>query len=97
LRTRDLHHYIEWVTISEPNAFRERGEVLPVVPPDRLQAHVAERAANGEEIHVHTFTVASFRALLEHCATMSIPAATVVEVVDTGYEAIGILRRASGC
>ncbi|MBI4952023.1 MAG: methyltransferase domain-containing protein [Myxococcales bacterium] len=93
LERRNLDHYWAWLNVSEPNLLRERGEPPRARTAEERAARVAEWARTRTEIHFHTFSRASFAALLEHAATEVPGGCTVLEVCEEGIEAVGVVQR----
>jgi SAM-dependent methyltransferase len=89
----NLQHYDEWVRISLPNVAREEGRKPRAMTPADIVEEVQRLAQSQEEIHFHTFSPASFEALLAAFARSIDPSVRVAEVVDLGGEVIGILRK----
>lgn len=93
LGQRNLEHYLEWLAISEP-AILAMNNSQPKVE------SIAERRARAEkicqanaEIHFHTFSVASFRSLLEYFASSLDGRFQVAETRDAGGEVIAVISR----
>jgi SAM-dependent methyltransferase len=92
-RARNLQHYEEWVQVSLPNVAREKGREPRSLTPTDVAEEAENLAQSQEEIHFHTFSAASFEALLVEFARSIEPSVRVAEVVDLGAEVIGILRK----
>jgi len=92
LAERNRPHYDEWMRISNQTILRERG--LSELPVDEIPAHVDWMVGARLEIHFHTFSAASFAALLRHVGATADRRASVLTVVRNGGEAIAITRRA---
>lgn len=92
-RARNLQHYEEWVRVSLPNVAREEGREPRAMTPGDVAEEVQRLADSHEEIHFHTFSAASFEALLTAYARVVDPGVQTTEVVDLGGEVIGILRK----
>jgi SAM-dependent methyltransferase len=93
LAARDRDHYLEWVTRSVPAIEREQGKTPPERSEREAKAEADRRQAEGEEIHFHTFTRRSFEGLLRAVAERHDRSLRVLEVVDLGFEAIGVVRK----
>ncbi|MBI4955938.1 MAG: methyltransferase domain-containing protein [Myxococcales bacterium] len=93
LERRNVEHYREWLTVSEPNILRERGDPVPVWTPEALERRATEIAAERAEIHYHTFSGRSFRALLHAVADRHAPELCLRETVGNRREVIGVLTR----
>jgi hypothetical protein len=61
--------------------------------PADIAGEAQRLAQSQEEIHFHTFSAASFEALLVEFARSIEPSVRVAEVVDLDAEVIGILRK----
>ena len=70
-KQRNREHYLEWVRISEP-AIAGKGGSEPPMPSDQQLVERAELMLDHEvEIHFHTFSVDSFKRLLDYfCAEL---------------------------
>lgn len=90
LARRNLQHYVEWLTVSTPN-------IQKTQPPsaDDVASKANELAEQRAEIHFHTFSTQSFRELLAYFSTRPQTPSTILDVVDLGSEALGIVRRTS--
>jgi hypothetical protein len=89
---RNRAHYGEWVDVFDRNAHGP-GYVTPTAR--ERENKVALLMEQKSEIHFHTFTVESYRALLRHfCDTMD-RTLGVLEVVENGVEVIAVLKKSS--
>ena len=84
---RNLEHYVEWTTISEPN--------LPDSPKTHTDAHqrARELAVEKSEIHFHTFSIDSFRELLQAFGRRPETPATLVDLAALSSEVLGVLLK----
>jgi hypothetical protein len=65
----------------------------PVPSQAEAEKRAKEMAERREEIHFHTFSVESFRALLRLFASRSNTPSAVVEVTKLGGEVLGVIRK----
>lgn len=93
LRLRNRSHYEEWIDISEPAIVRARGdEYRPPEPAERAR-RLGEMMERGDDIHFHTFTPESLRALLA-CFCANLAAGARLEACErSGDEVIAVVRR----
>lgn len=89
---RDRAHYLEWATLSEPEA-----AVAPDGPALLSREGQIARAeqlwADSVDIHFHTFSPASLAAMLGHFTTEIDCGITVVELKPCGGEIVAVLKR----
>jgi SAM-dependent methyltransferase len=88
MRERNLDHYREWLSIAIP---AHTGQPPP--KPDLLAVQIGEYADREEEIHFHTFTMASALELLRELAKSVLPQMTVVQALDARAEILLILKK----
>jgi SAM-dependent methyltransferase len=86
LAARNADHYQEWVSIAEP---RTRRLAHPLTPEEQAR-RANELAAEGAEIHFHTFSVESFGEVMRTFADQTHTEATVLELVELRDEALGV-------
>ena len=94
LRERNRPHYREWVEIAEPRIFAEQGHHFD--PPTRaaVEMRVDQLMAESAEIHFHTFSRESFRALLDHFCRELRRGSRIVELRSSEHEVAALLRLA---
>ncbi len=91
---RDLPHYREWVAISLRAISRHNGTPLPDWDRTEIDRIACEKMNAAEEIHFHTFTYASFRALLTTTVPALLPDLRLVELRECdNFEAVALLAR----
>jgi SAM-dependent methyltransferase len=91
---RDMPHYREWVTISLQAISLQNGTPLPPWTPEETEAVARKRMEESDEIHFHTFTCDSYRALLTQVVPDLLPDLELVELHEcSGYEAVAVLIR----
>jgi len=84
-----LQHYVEWVSISEPAILGERRPKSQ----DEVRAKATQMLQECAEIHFHTFSTRSYRALLQHFCGGMRRDFRLVDLVANGDEAVGVLER----
>ncbi|MGH7392686.1 MAG: class I SAM-dependent methyltransferase [Candidatus Rokuibacteriota bacterium] len=85
-------HYREWLTISEPAILRGDGRPVPERSPEELERRVDELTEILHEIHFHTFSLRSFRDLLEAVGARVDASMRVGAVVRSVIEIVAVLR-----
>ncbi len=88
MRKRNLDHYKEWLSIAIP---AHTGKPPP--PPDQLAKQVNDYADREEEIHFHTFTIASALGFLCELGKNILPEMKLIESVEARAEILLILRK----
>lgn len=94
-RARNRLHYEEWIRISTANAARDEGRTPTLMTPSDIAKEIDKLAQAAEEIHFHTFSPASFSALLRTFREVVDPGVEVAEIADLAIEVVGIVRRAA--
>jgi SAM-dependent methyltransferase len=89
LAARNADHYREWASIAEPRTRRLAHPQTPEEQANRANALAAE----GAEIHFHTFSVESFGDLMRTFADRPQTKSTVLELVELRDEVLGVLRK----
>jgi SAM-dependent methyltransferase len=87
LRERNKVHYREWLTFSE-SAILKR----PAITGVHLEKRIKQMAESDEEIHFHTFTLASVHDLLSNVRCEVLPELQTLEVHAVANEIIVILK-----
>jgi SAM-dependent methyltransferase len=90
MRERNLDHYHEWLSIAIP---AHTG--LPPPLPNDMAVQVSAYADREEEIHFHTFTMASALDLVAETRKEILPQMSVVEALDARAEILLILRKSN--
>lgn len=93
LGQRNLEHYEEWLTISEPAIHAMNGRPPLIESEAERRARIEEMRLRNSEIHFHTFSAASFRRLLEFFATELDGRFRVAGMHATGGEIIAVITR----
>jgi SAM-dependent methyltransferase len=89
---RDLPHYREWVTISLKAISLQNGTPLPDWDAAEVERVARTRMKESDEIHFHTFTSASYRALLTEVLPTLLGDLHLAELHEcSGYEAVAVL------
>ena len=88
MRQRNLDHYQEWLSIAIP---AHTG--LPPPLPAQIELQISDFSDREEEIHFHTFTIASALAFLNELGKTILPEMKLVESVDARAEILLILRK----
>jgi len=86
-------HYLEWITVSEPNLLKERGEKFEASSNSEIPARIDHFMATSGEIHFHTFTLDSFSDFLSFYSLEINRAIRVEKVFDNTSEVVAILRK----
>lgn len=94
MRERDRQHYREWVSISEPRIFRAQGHDFAPPSEEAVAIRVQQLLDDRTEIHFHTFSPESFRALLEHFCRVLRPGSRLLELNASAQEVIGVVQLA---
>lgn len=94
IQSKNKAHFIEWVTISEPNIFAGQGKMFSIPSQEEIDRRFAhERVTMLNELHFHTFSQESFRAfLLEFCRRVN-NRIELLRLEDNFTEVIAILRK----
>jgi SAM-dependent methyltransferase len=92
LAARNADHYLEWASIAEPRTRRHAHPQTPEQQASRARALAAE----GAEIHFHTFSVESFGELMRTFADRAHTKSIVLEFVELRDEVLGVLRKTGG-
>ena len=87
VRKRNLAHYHEWLSIALPS---QTG--LPPLSPEKLAEKIRDFSAREEEIHFHTFTMASALEFLQLVGGQILPDIRILEAVDARAEILLILQ-----
>ena len=87
-------HYVEWLTIST-KAQQSRRDQTRRSSPDlaKVEKAAARLLEDRAEIHFHTFSSASYAAVLRHFCSAINPKFELTEIQKNGVEVIGILTR----
>lgn len=93
LGRRNLEHYLEWLAISEPAILAMNGQQSKAENAVERRERAEEICRANSEIHFHTFSVASFRRLLEFFAVSLDGRFRVVEIREAGGEVIAVISR----
>lgn len=96
LVTRNRSHYEEWIGISLKNWAADEGRPWEYADPVAATRYVEQMMAERAEIHFHTFSHESFRALLQHFCARRGTASDLIKVEDLGAEVLGVLRKRPG-
>lgn len=95
LARKNEEHYREWLTISEPNILVERGTPRSPISDEELLRRAAELASDRTDVHFHTFTAASYEALLDYALGQISGDLVKVSVSSELPEVIGVAQRTS--
>jgi hypothetical protein len=93
LRWRNLDHYLEWISISEPAIFAMNGKPFKEETATERRARAENMCSANSEIHFHTFSVDSFKLLLEFFSHSLNGRFKVTEIRDAGGEVIAVISR----
>lgn len=93
LGRRNIEHYLEWLTISEPAILAMNGQQLKAESAAERRERAEEICRSNSEIHFHTFSTASFRRLLEFFAISLDGRFQVAEMQEAGGEVIAVISR----
>ena len=92
-KTRNLEHYLEWVRFSEPALLKEQG-APPLTNSEEQRRERAELLLHGEvDIHFHTFSVSSFKQLLDHVCNNVCANTRIQQYAPRGIEIIAVLKK----
>lgn len=89
------HHYLEWVSISEPNQRADKNIGPLTLSQEQLIAKAKDLLDGRIEIHFHTFSVDSFRNFLGYFCENINKEFFIREVLESGIEVIGVISRKS--
>jgi SAM-dependent methyltransferase len=95
-RERNREHFLDWLQVSEPNLARSRGDAGMKMDGSTLEKRLEEMSgAEGVEIHFHTFSIESYKTLMEHFA---VSVAGNFQVLDLrrsrgGAEVVAVLKK----
>ncbi len=93
LAARNLEHYVEWLSISEPailsaaDASYQKGSLA------EIQMRAEELCRMQAEIHFHTFSTSSFKNILTYFSTHASASVRLVQILETGGEVAAVLVR----
>ena len=93
---RNLEHFEEWVTFSEPNILRQMGAEIPNLSPNQIKEKAIKLSKNDHiEIHFHTFSYDSLKGfLMKFC--LDIDASVKIKVIlQNKAELIAVLQKTS--
>lgn len=92
IRERNRRHYYEWVSISERQIFEDQGHAFDPPSDDAIALRVQELLDGNVEIHFHTFSPDSFRALLDYFCEFCRAGSRVVECCASSNEVVGVIK-----
>jgi SAM-dependent methyltransferase len=93
LASRNLEHYLEWLTVSEPAILLASNPNFRMGSAIEIQRRAEELCRSQAEIHFHTFSTASFENILRHFAAISPAGLNLLCVMETGGEVAAVLKR----
>lgn len=97
LQERNKEHYAEWISISEPNIFKQdglpRNNLSRIELLKRVNLLAEQNDERDAELHFHTFSNKSFEKLLKHFATQYSMEFDIIIVAGIIYETVAVLRR----
>lgn len=96
IQLKNKAHFIEWVTISEPNIFAGQRKVFSIPSREEIDRRFTqERVTMFNELHFHSFSKESFRAFLVEFSRQVNPRIGLVRLENNFTEVIAILRKIS--
>jgi SAM-dependent methyltransferase len=93
LAARNLEHYLEWLSISEPAILSADDVNYRKGSQAEIQTHAEELCRIQAEIHFHTFSTSSFEHILRYFSTHAPASLRLAQVLETGGEAAAVLVR----
>jgi len=93
INERNKAHLIEWLTISEPNIFRERDTNYEPPSPSEIKKRIDESDLEDLDIHFHTFSIDSFENLVRFFTKNIDKGIRVEQVTINGSEIISVLKK----
>ncbi len=93
LAARNLVHYVEWLSISEPAILSVGNPAYQKASAVEIERRAAELCHLQAEIHFHTFSRNSFESILRHFASHTPVGLRVAQVLETGGEVAAVLIR----
>jgi len=93
LASRNIEHYLEWLTISEPAILSASNPGFRMGSMIEIQRRAKELCRSQAEIHFHTFSTVSFGNILRYFAAHSPMGLELVKVLETGGEVAAVMLR----
>lgn len=92
-KARNLEHYLEWVSISEPALLKEQG-AEPLTSSEEQRRERAEVLLHSDvDIHFHTFSVSSFKHMLNYFGDKLCANTQIRQYAPRGIEIVSVLRK----
>lgn len=93
LAARNLEHYVEWLSVSEPAILSVGNANYLKGSPAEIQTRAEELCRVQAEIHFHTFSTSSFKNILDYFSTHAPVGLRLAQVLETGGEVAAVLVR----